>query len=47
MQTATAKVIDFDAYRRRRHAEPAVFPVAWVMVWFAPVVFIRPYASFG
>ncbi len=52
MQTASVNVIDLDTYRNRRRAyQPlpayAAVPVAWVMVWFAPVVLVQPYAGFA
>jgi hypothetical protein len=54
MQSAVANVVDFDAYRARRvrqqelaGAALSAFPVAWVMVWFAPVVLIHPLAFAG
>jgi hypothetical protein len=53
MQTASVNVVDLDTYRNRRRALQAgpayvaPFPVGWVMVWFAPVVFVRPYVSYA
>ena len=45
MQTAPATVIDLDAYRSSRKAEraPVAMPVAWVMVWFAPIFVVQPF----
>ncbi len=53
MQTESATVIDFEAYRNRQKARQVdaggglmpAFPVAWVMVWFAPVFLVQPYAG--
>jgi len=50
MPTAAASnIVDFGAYRdqRRRQqglaaAPMSAFPVAWVMVWFAPVLLVQP-----
>lgn len=51
MQSAAANVIDLGAYRVRREREQelagtalSAFPVAWVMVWFAPVMLMQPLA---
>jgi len=49
MQTAISNVVDFGAFRdqRRRQRDLATapitaFPVAWVVVWFAPVLLVQP-----
>ncbi|MEJ0011894.1 MAG: hypothetical protein WDM94_04540 [Bauldia sp.] len=53
MQTASVNVVDLDTYRNRRRslqaaqAYAAPMPVAWVVVWFAPVVFVQPYANYA
>jgi hypothetical protein len=43
---APAEVIDLARYRQRKLGLTGM-PVAWVMVWFAPVVFVRPFPNFG